>query len=156
MVKNTGERILDSLLLILLESRHQFHGLVVNVLYHEDESVIVIVICLCAAEDELDPDKLAFKITHHAVVRRCTAGREILLQVFRIRAAQELLLVLRPDHVDDHHSPVGILEVVVNNVIGDLRNVDAARRVCNEVNVHREQVSVLDRVDLLGGKGFLQ
>ena len=136
MIKNARERILDGFFLILLERVHQFLGIVIDVLDHEDEFVVFIVICLRAAEDELDPDEVTFEISHHAVVGRCTAGCEVLLQILGIRAAQELLLVFRPDHVYDHHSPVRILEVIVNDIIRDLGDVDAARRICYEVDIH--------------------
>ena len=87
MIVDVCERILDGLFLILLECGDQLHGIVVDVLDHKDESVIVFVERLGTAEDELDPDELALKVTHHAVVRGGTAGCEILLKILGIRSS---------------------------------------------------------------------
>ena len=68
VIKDLRERILDRHLFILLKSTKCLLGILVDILDHEDESVIVINKCLRAAENKLYPDVLAFKITHQAVV----------------------------------------------------------------------------------------
>ena len=127
-----------------------------DILHHEYETVIRIVIGLRTGKDQLDPDVLTLEVTHHTVKGCGTSLREVLLQILRIRSSEELFLILRKEHVHDHHAPVGILEVIVHDVVGHLRHVDAARRIQHEVDIHGEKIRALDRSDLLRCQGLLQ
>ena len=62
------QRIGDGQFLVFLQGRERLHRILVDVLDEEDEPVVISVIGLRAAECQLDPNEVSFKVAHHAVV----------------------------------------------------------------------------------------
>ena len=69
VVKYISKRIHGSHLFIFLKSGHKLYCILVDILYHEHETVVVIVVGLGTAEDELNPDIFSFKVHHETVER---------------------------------------------------------------------------------------
>ena len=153
VVEYIGKSILQCQLLVFFQGGHQLYGIFVDVLYHEHVPEVFSGIGgLGTGEGELDPDELSFKVLHQAVKRRSTSGHDGLFEIIGIRSFEEKLLVIGPDHVNDHHSPVGVFEACLHGLVGNLGDAYAGCGILGEIDVHGEQICVLYCGDLLVGK----
>ena len=136
VVVKSCQRISNRTIFIDLQSRHNLQRMFMNILNHEHETEIIRHGGFCSAEDQLYPDINSLEVLHLTIKGGGTSGSQIFLQIFRISQLKELLLVLRPDHSNDHGTPLTVLYVVINCILGYFRNTNTVGSISHQIHVH--------------------
>ena len=131
-----GEGVLQGKIFIGFESGHKLLGTLVYILYHEYKAEVIGIDGLGASENEFYPDISALKVLHKTVVGGCTSDREVLFQILGVCSFEEDRLIIGSYHINYHHAPFGVLQLLVLDIIRQLRDTYAVGGILYQVYIH--------------------